>query len=242
MTSKSFSALIAKQSRQIKNRCQEENTEKNCDQLPPRCPARVPMIRLRTFTCRSRFARAIVGSLQTDLQRSEAQRQEQVAALQRRLTAISTRMGQIYEDKLDRKIDEQFWTRKQAEYREQERTLEAALSSLSIPVTRENVLTIERIFELANKAQFLYFTRNPAERGKLLRGHRMNLWRRRTILRNSLVHESAYQRSDGYTAHSLHFPEQSRRVSLHLRLCGGESGIRSHPHIDNTQLVDFPVL
>jgi hypothetical protein len=31
-------------------------------------------------------------------------------------------------------------------------------------------------------------------------GHRMNLWRRRTIPRNSLVDESAYQRSDGYTS------------------------------------------
>jgi uncharacterized protein (DUF2235 family) len=31
-------------------------------------------------------------------------------------------------------------------------------------------------------------------------GHRMNLWRRRTIPPNSLVHESAYQRSGGYSA------------------------------------------
>jgi site-specific DNA recombinase len=119
-------------------------------------------------------ARTIVNSLQADLQRSEAQRQEKVAALQQRLAAVSTRMGQLCEDKLDGKIDEQFWTRKQAEYREQERSLEAALSSLSTPVTKENLLTVERIFELANKAQFQYLTRNPAERGELLKSVLLN--------------------------------------------------------------------
>jgi site-specific DNA recombinase len=118
--------------------------------------------------------RAIVDSLQADLQRSEALRREQVAAIQQRLATISTRMDQLYEDKLDGKIDEQFWTRKQAEYRGQERTLEAALSGLSAPVTRENVLTVEKVFELANKAQFLYLTRNPSERGELLKSVLLN--------------------------------------------------------------------
>jgi len=61
------------------------------------------------------IARTSVDSLQTDLQRLEAQRQEQVAALQQQLAAISARMGQLYEDELDGKIDEQFWTREQAE-------------------------------------------------------------------------------------------------------------------------------
>ncbi len=53
-------------------------------------------------------ARASLDSLKGDLQRSEAQRQEQAAALQQRLATISTRMDQLYEDKLDGKIDEQF--------------------------------------------------------------------------------------------------------------------------------------
>jgi site-specific DNA recombinase len=119
-------------------------------------------------------ARAIVDSLQSDLQRSERQRQEQAAALQQRLATISTRMDQLYEDKLNGKIEEAFWTRKQAEYREQERKLEAALSSLSAPVTREHVLTAERVFELANKAHYLYLTRNSLERGELLKSVLLN--------------------------------------------------------------------
>jgi len=99
---------------------------------------------------------------------------KRVAALQQRLATISTRMDQLYEDKLDGKIDEQFWTPKQAEYREQKRSLEATLSSMNAPVTRENVLTVERVFELANKAHFLYLTRNPAERGELLKSVLLN--------------------------------------------------------------------
>src|SRR5207253_1663372 len=64
--------------------------------------------------------------------------------------------------------------RKQAEYREQEQELETQLATLSMPITKENLLTIERVFELANKAHFLYLTRNSAERGQLLKSVLLN--------------------------------------------------------------------
>src|SRR5438552_16899470 len=60
------------------------------------------------------------------------------------------------------------------ESREQERTLESRLSSLSVRVTAGNALTFQRIFELANRAHFLYFSRNSAERGQLLRSVLLN--------------------------------------------------------------------
>jgi hypothetical protein len=82
---------------------------------------------------------------------------------------MRARMDQIYEDKLDGKINEEFWSRKQALLREQELALETQILSWNTPVTRENVVTVERIFELANKAYFLYFTRNSMERGQLLK-------------------------------------------------------------------------
>ena len=62
-------------------------------------------------------------------------------------------------------------------YSEQERGLETALSSLSTPLTRDRVLTVQRIIELANKVHFLYVTRNPAERGELFK-----------LLAHSLLH------------------------------------------------------
>lgn len=97
-----------------------------------------------------------------------------VAKSNQRLAAVRTRMDRIYEDKLDGKIDDDFWTRKMSEYRGQEGTLETALSSLRAPVTEEHVLTVERIFELANKAHFLYLTRDSAERGQLLKSVLLN--------------------------------------------------------------------
>jgi len=111
-------------------------------------------------------AETIVSSLQADSTRADAQRQERIRDTRQRLAALRTRMDQMYEDKLDGKISEEFWTRKTNEWREQERTLEAQLSGLSAPVTMDSVLTVKRIFELANRAHFLYVTRNSAERGQ----------------------------------------------------------------------------
>ena len=95
-------------------------------------------------------------------------------AIQQRLAALRARMDQMYEDKLDGKIDEGFWTRKMNEWREQERSLEAELSALSSPVTQDHALTVKRVFELANRAYFLYLTRNTAERGELLKSLLLN--------------------------------------------------------------------
>ena len=61
----------------------------------------------------------------------------------------------VYEDKLDGKIDDEFWTRKMNEWREQERTLESQLSSLTAHVTADSVLSVKRVFRLANRAHFL---------------------------------------------------------------------------------------
>jgi site-specific DNA recombinase len=115
------------------------------------------------------IARTVVDSLHGDVNRSEQKRQEQVSALRQRLAALQTRMDQLYEDKLEEKITEAFWTRKQSEYSEQERSIETALSSLDRPITPERVLTVERTFELAQKAHALYLTRNHVERGQLLK-------------------------------------------------------------------------
>ena len=120
------------------------------------------------------IVRGIVDSLESDLGRSELRRQAKLAALHQRLSMVRTRMDQIYEDRLEGKIDESFWTRKQAEYREQERALEAELSTVGNAVLKQNVLTAARIFELANKAHFLYLTRNSAERGQLLKSVLLN--------------------------------------------------------------------
>jgi len=44
-------------------------------------------------------------------------------------------------------------------------------------VTTESALTVKRIFELANRAHFLYFTRNQADRGQSLKSVLLNCGR-----------------------------------------------------------------
>ena len=115
------------------------------------------------------IASRIVESLRADFERSEHQRKANLAALQQRLAAMRTRMDQIYEDKLDGKISEEFWDRKHAEYRDQERGLQVQISRLSEPVKHQNLPTVQRVFELAESAYSLYVTRKPAEQGQLLK-------------------------------------------------------------------------
>jgi site-specific DNA recombinase len=114
-------------------------------------------------------ARAIVNSLDKDREMSEALRVEQLNQTQQQLAALRARMDRVYEDKLDGAIDEAFFSSKMAEYREREIQLMAVEERLSKPVTSESVLTVARTFELAQKARFLYLTRNHAERGQLLK-------------------------------------------------------------------------
>ncbi len=113
--------------------------------------------------------RAIVNSIEADRHSSDSKRQEQLAGLKQQLATLRTRMDQMYEDKLDGKIDEEFWSRKMAEWRARELVLQAEVDRLSVPIGEEHVLSAQRILELANKAHFLYLTRNAAERGQLLK-------------------------------------------------------------------------
>jgi site-specific DNA recombinase len=116
-----------------------------------------------------KIARSILDQLHGNRDLAEKERQQQLAATQQRLAALRTRMDTLYEDKLDGKIDEEFWSRKMAEYRDQERALEVATAGLSTPIAEGHLLTIEKTFELANKAHFLYVSRNLKERGELLK-------------------------------------------------------------------------
>jgi site-specific DNA recombinase len=95
-------------------------------------------------------------------------------ATQQRIAGLRARMDQMYEDKLDGKIDNEFWTRKTNEWREQECRLESELWGLKVQVTAESVLNVKRVFELANKAHFLHLTRNHVERGQLLKSVLLN--------------------------------------------------------------------
>ncbi len=115
------------------------------------------------------IARQIVASIASDSANGEHARKTELESVKQRLAQLRSRMDRIYEDKLDGKITEEFWAAKSSEYREQELALETALKRLNQPISPERALTVERIFELANKAHSLYVTRNSAEQGQLLK-------------------------------------------------------------------------
>jgi site-specific DNA recombinase len=77
-------------------------------------------------------------------------------------------MDQAYQDKLDGKVSEEFWTRKSIEWQSEEGQIRASMHDLDT-ARPERLLDAARILELANKTYFLYVKQDHAERAKLLK-------------------------------------------------------------------------
>ena len=116
-----------------------------------------------------RIAQQVVSSIATDAASSEQARRVELDGVTQRLALLRSRIDRLYEDKLDGKITEEFWAEKSSAYREQELALETALKRLTRPTLTDHALTVERTFELANKAYSLYVRRNAAEQAQLLK-------------------------------------------------------------------------
>ena len=91
------------------------------------------------------------------------------ARLERELAAIHGHMDAAYTDKLDGKISPEFWQRKQADWQTEEFRIKSLISRLDEDKSGEQLLSVQRILELAQKAYFLYLTRKPLEQAELLR-------------------------------------------------------------------------
>jgi hypothetical protein len=85
-------------------------------------------------------------------------------------------MDVAYVDKLDGKIPEDFWDRKMSEWRTEEQQVKMAIGGLANADTGDRALDAQKMFELANKAYSLYFSRDSTERAKLLRMICSNLY------------------------------------------------------------------
>ena len=102
-----------------------------------------------------------------DKGREEEIRAEQSRFLEQQLAQIQRRMDRAYQDKLDGKITEEFWTRKSEEWQAEEQQVLGSIHSLKV-ARPERFLDAARILELAQKAHSLYVKQPPAERAKLL--------------------------------------------------------------------------
>ena len=110
----------------------------------------------------------LTSSLMTDKHHQEELAKKEQERLTLRLALARRRLDQAYVDKVDGKIAEEFWQRKSAEWREEERRIISTLQTLDKPLTGR-IINIARILELANQAYSLYLRQLPAERAKLLR-------------------------------------------------------------------------
>ena len=111
----------------------------------------------------------MVDSLKTECVGMEEKRREQVSRLNQRLSALQTRMRKSYQDKLEGKIDEEFWSANMNDWREEKRQLETTLETMSEPCADDPVLPLQKILELAQNAHSTYLLGDDAERGELLR-------------------------------------------------------------------------
>jgi len=166
------------------------------------------------------IAQTIADALQSDSIRANAERQKRMVIAEQRIGALRARMDQMYEDKLDGKIEDEFWARKMNEWREQERRLESELSALRSQVGAQGVLSVKRVFELANKAHFLYFTRNQAERGQLLKAVLLN------CDTDGVSFVPTYRKPFDLIFERAKTKEWSGREDLNLQPPGPENGIR----------------
>lgn len=107
-------------------------------------------------------------SVARDQERLDREKAIQKQRLEQTLESVRRKMDQAYSDKLEGKIPEDFWERKMNDWRSEEQQILSSLSGLK-ESTADRVLSAQKIFELANKAYFLYLKQPPAEQAKLLR-------------------------------------------------------------------------
>ena len=120
----------------------------------------------------------VVRKIGASLQQVQAQMRTHVAQerarLERELAALYSRMDAAYTDKLDGKISEEFWQRKQADWQAEEIRIKSLIAGLEEGESGARLQNVQRILELAQKAYFLYLTRKPREQAELLRSVHLN--------------------------------------------------------------------
>jgi DNA invertase Pin-like site-specific DNA recombinase len=167
-----------------------------------------------------RIPEEVVRRIGASLQNEHVQMQNQIAqeraSRERELATLYGRMDAAYTDKLDGKITEDFWQRKQADWQAEEVRIKSLISGLGEGKSNERLLNIQRILELAQQAYFLYLTRKPAEKAELLRNVLLNC----SIDTVSLY--PTYRKPFDLIAKRAKCKEWSGRADLNLRPPGPE--------------------
>jgi len=120
----------------------------------------------------------IANQIEEELKTDHVSAHEHVTRERARLTRsrddVRRRMDSAYTDKLDGKITEGFWQRKQTEWQAEEARISTQIQGLKEPNFEERLVDVHRILELAQNAHSLYLTRKPAEQGEMLKSVLLN--------------------------------------------------------------------
>jgi len=120
------------------------------------------------------IAKLIEEELKSDHVHAHEQVARERARLIRARDDVRRRMDSAYIDKLDGKIIEEFWQRKQAEWQADEASITTQIQGLKETNFEERLIDVHRVLELAQNAHSLYLTRKPAEQAELLRNVLLN--------------------------------------------------------------------
>jgi hypothetical protein len=97
----------------------------------------------------------------------EQQRQRSLDPLTHRCRTVQAKLDRGYEDYLESKISDAFWTRKSQEWEAELTLIDGEMCRLGRPAT-DHVVTGEKILELAKNAHFLYKSQDPPEQRRLV--------------------------------------------------------------------------
>ena len=106
-------------------------------------------------------------ALQTSQSQTEQDRRETRDRLDKQHRALVSKLDRGYDDYLEGRISEDFWTRRSAHWEDERRALETTIARLDRP-SAPLALTGLKILELAKQAVFLYRTQDPAQQRRLL--------------------------------------------------------------------------
>jgi site-specific DNA recombinase len=129
---------------------------------------------VRGITIPPEVAQRITDALEREHKHMGTHVAQKSARLRRELDTLHTRMDAAYNDKLDGKISEEFWQRKQEDWNQEKIRITSHLSALKEQKSENDLANVRRILELAQNAYFQYVAQKPAEQAALLKNVLLN--------------------------------------------------------------------
>lgn len=124
-----------------------------------------------------RFAAWVMAALEESERDAREYHEREMSRIQKEIEKIDARLEQMYEDKLDGQVTEEFWKRKSQDWQQEKRSLDAQLRA-HMRSTGNEVERLRDILELSRSAHSLFLRQNTTEQRELLHHVTSNLFLR----------------------------------------------------------------